>query len=85
MHGLQTANRRSAYTPAMPNDTFDGELPPVFFTFDRQDEELRDFLAQHGFRRDGSKGEWESHYQQLSEEKRRALWPGLRDIMRRLG
>ena len=69
----------------MPNDTFHGELPPTFIKFERQDEAIRDYLAQHGFRRDGSKGEWETFYGQLPDEKRRALWPGLREIMRKLG
>jgi hypothetical protein len=69
----------------MPNDTFSGELPPTFVKFERQDIAIRDYLAQHGFRRDGSKGEWEAFYDQLPEEKKKALWPGLREIMRKLG
>lgn len=69
----------------MPNDTFSGELPPLFVKFERQDVALRDYLAQHGFKRDGSKAEWEKYYSEISEEQRRKLWPGLRDIMRKLG
>ena len=69
----------------MPNDTFSGELPPTFLKFERQDAALREFLARHGFRPDGSKGEWEAYYDQLPEEKKRELWPGLREIMRKLG
>ena len=69
----------------MPNDTFHGELPPTFVKFERQDKALRDYLARYGFKHDGSKGEWEAFYDQLSDEKRRELWPGLRDIMRKLG
>jgi len=69
----------------MPNDTFDGDLPPTFLKFEKQDAALREYLSQHGFRIDGSKGEWEAFYDQLPAEKKRELWPGLRDIMRRLG
>jgi hypothetical protein len=69
----------------MPNDTFHGELPPTFVKFERQDVTLRDYLAQHGFKRDGSKAEWETYYAQLSPEARNKLWPGLRQIMLKLG